>query len=76
MLILAPGVTHESIGRLTATIDATKKVVTLRARDGTALVESEVAIMRKYLKYHHPEIINPHGLATGWSITGDIEVAL
>lgn len=73
MLILGRGVTHESIGRLTATIDRMNKVVTLRARDGTALVESEIAIMTKYLKYHHPEIVNPRGKMTGWSITGELE---
>jgi hypothetical protein len=76
MLILDRGVTYESIGRLTATIDRNKKIVTLRSRDGTALVDSEVAMMKKYLRYHHPEIINKAGVLTGWSITGELDIGL
>jgi hypothetical protein len=76
MLILSHGVTRESIGRLTAVIDSMKKVVTLNAPGGAALDAREFAIMQKYLRYHHPEIINPHGLATGWTITGELEVQI
>lgn len=74
MLIISRGVTQESIGRIVAIIDSIKKDVTLKSRDGSPLVASELIMMNKFLSYHHPEIINRNGLATGWTITGELDV--
>jgi hypothetical protein len=73
MLILRRDVTLESIGTITAEIDWKRKIVTLHGKGNRALDEREIALMKKYLSYHHRDIVDPHGLATGWAITGEIE---
>jgi hypothetical protein len=67
-------VTQESIGTVTAEIDWKRKIVTLHGKDGRALDPREVETMKRFLAYHHPDIVNRHGLATGWAITGEIDV--
>jgi uncharacterized protein YjhX (UPF0386 family) len=74
MLILSRGVTQESIGRLVMDIDSMKKVVKVRCRDGTALTQSELDIVKKYLSYHRPDIINKAGIQTGWALTGELQI--
>lgn len=76
MLILSRGVTRESIGRVFCDIDNIRKTVTLKTKDGSAVAPAEVSMLQKYLRYHHPEIINKAGILTGWAITGELEVPL
>jgi len=74
MLIISRGITEESIGRITAVIDSQRKVVRFRTKDGHGLERSELELMTKYLRYHHPEIVNKAGIQTGWAIQGEIEI--
>lgn len=75
MLIISRGVTMESIGRIRMKIDSMRKEVTITtANPHGAIEQSELDIVTKYLRYHHPEIVNKAGIQTGWKITGSLQI--
>lgn len=75
MLIISRGVTQESIGRIRMKIDSMKKVVEISVGDREqAPDQSELELVKKYLRYHHPEIVNKAGIMTGWAIRGEIQL--
>jgi hypothetical protein len=75
MLIISRGVSMESIGRIRMKIDSMHKEVTISTDNPAgAIAQSELDIVTKYLRYHHPEIVNKAGIQTGWKITGALEL--
>lgn len=75
MLIISRGVTQESIGRIRMKIDSMKKVVEISVGErDVAPDQSELELVKKYLRYHHPEIVNKAGIMTGWAIRGEIQL--
>jgi hypothetical protein len=74
VLILSADVKRESIGRLVFEIDYKRKDVKLFRSDGLALDPAELELSKKYLRYHHREIIAKEGVMTGWTITTELLV--
>lgn len=75
MLIISRGVSMESIGRIQMKIDSMKKEVTISTSNPDGAIEqSELNLVTKYLRYHHPEIVNKAGIQTGWKITGSLQI--
>lgn len=75
-LIITRDITQEWMGRLGIEIDRAKKVVTFKTKDGSALEQREIAMCRAFLRHHHPEIENPHGIKTGWTVAGEMSVTI